>query len=84
MAGTNRRRLSNHQRRQLRLARDNARSCAENLVRRRYIEAERDCRLCSLALEHARPPRPPASVAALVNRQREEVSTVASHCEQES
>ena len=51
MAGTNRRRLSNHQRRQLRLARDNARSCAENLVHRRYIEAERDCRLCSLALE---------------------------------
>jgi hypothetical protein len=51
MAGTNRRRLSNDQRGQLRLARDNARSCAENLVRHRYIDAERDCRLCSLALE---------------------------------
>ena len=51
MAGTNRRRLSKDQRRQLRLARDNARSCAENLVQHRYIEAERDCRLCSLALE---------------------------------
>ena len=51
MAETNRRRLSKDQRRQLRLARDNARSCTENLVRHRYIEAERDCRLCSLALD---------------------------------